>query len=121
MSTAHEPFRDATPHSGAHTPPPTQAEFRAEHESLGEMFQSLSAKLSTLVSQEIALAKAEADRLGVNDGALISLTVAGQALRLPLRIDEQLGAGLIGLPVGFAGIPAAIAGATATGLQEAAQ
>ena len=55
MSTAHEPFRDATPHSGAHTPPPTQAEFRAEHESLGEMFQSLSAKLSTLVSQEIAL------------------------------------------------------------------
>ena len=60
MSTAHEPFRDATPHSGAHTPPPTQAEFRAEHESLGEMFQSLSAKLSTLVSQEIALAKAEA-------------------------------------------------------------
>ncbi|MBD4566862.1 phage holin family protein, partial [Xanthomonas citri pv. citri] len=27
MSTAHESFRDATPHSGAHTPPPTQAEF----------------------------------------------------------------------------------------------
>ena len=54
MSTAHESFRDATPHSGAHTPPPTQAEFRAEHESLGEMFQSLSAKLSRLVSQEIA-------------------------------------------------------------------
>ena len=64
---------------------------------------------------------AEAERLGVNDGALISLTVAGQALRLPVKVSEDLALGLVGLPVGFAGIPAAIAGATATGLQEAAQ
>ena len=69
----------------------------------------------------VALAKAEADRLGVNDGALLSLTVAGQALRLPVKVSEDLALGLVGLPVGFAGIPAAIAGATATGLQEAAQ
>jgi NADH-quinone oxidoreductase subunit G len=69
----------------------------------------------------VALAKSEADRLGVNDGALLNLTVAGQALRLPLRISEELGAGLVGLPAGLAGIPPAFAGASVEGLQEAAQ
>ncbi|RLU06243.1 NADH-quinone oxidoreductase subunit G [Pseudomonas prosekii] len=69
----------------------------------------------------IALAKSEADRLGVNDGALLSFNVAGQTLRLPLRINEELGAGLVALPAGIAGIPAAIFGKTVDGLQEAAQ
>ncbi|CAI8756150.1 MULTISPECIES: NADH-quinone oxidoreductase subunit NuoG [unclassified Pseudomonas] len=69
----------------------------------------------------VALAKSEADRLGVNDGALLSLNVAGQTLRLPLRINEQLGAGLVALPAGLAGIPPAIAGFSVDGLQEAAQ
>ncbi|WP_339438305.1 NADH-quinone oxidoreductase subunit NuoG [Pseudomonas sp. EA_15y_Pfl1_P104] len=69
----------------------------------------------------VALAKSEADRLGVNDGALLSLNVAGQTLRLPLRINEALGAGLVALPKGIAGIPAAIFGKTVDGLQEAAQ
>ncbi|MEQ7922434.1 NADH-quinone oxidoreductase subunit NuoG [Xanthomonas sp. WHRI 1810A] len=69
----------------------------------------------------VALAKSEADRLGVNDGALLSLNVAGQTLRLPLRINEELGAGLVALPVGLAGIPPALFGKTVDGLQEAAQ
>lgn len=69
----------------------------------------------------VALAKSEADRLGVNEGALLSLSVAGQNLRLPLRIDEELGAGLVGLPSGLAGIPPAFAGFKVEGLQEAAQ
>lgn len=69
----------------------------------------------------VALAKSEADRLGVNDGALLSLNVAGQTLRLPLRINEELGAGLVALPVGIAGIPPAIFGKSVDGLQEAAQ
>ena len=69
----------------------------------------------------VSVAKSEADRLGVNDGALLSLNVAGQTLRLPLRINEELGAGLIALPKGIAGIPAAIFGKTVDGLQEAAQ
>ena len=69
----------------------------------------------------VALAKSEADRLGVNDGALLSLNVAGQTLRLPLRINEELGAGLVALPAGIAGIPPAIFGKTVDGLQEAAQ
>ncbi|MHA6129749.1 NADH-quinone oxidoreductase subunit NuoG [Pseudomonas fluorescens group sp. PF-1] len=69
----------------------------------------------------VALAKSEADRLGVNDGALMSLNVAGQTLRLPLRINEELGAGLVALPAGIAGIPPAIFGKSVDGLQEAAQ
>ena len=69
----------------------------------------------------VALAKSEADRLGVNEGALLSLNVAGVALRLPLRINEELGAGLVALPKGLAGIPPAIFGASVEGLQEAAQ
>jgi NADH-quinone oxidoreductase subunit G len=69
----------------------------------------------------VALAKQEADRLGVNDGAVLGLTINGQSLHLPLRVSESLGVGLVGLPVGFDGVPAGIVGATATGLQEAAR
>ncbi|MDP9534831.1 NADH-quinone oxidoreductase subunit NuoG [Pseudomonas protegens] len=69
----------------------------------------------------VALAKSEADRLGVNDGALLAVNVAGQTLRLPLRINEELGAGLVGLPAGLAGIPPAFFGKSVDGLQEAAQ
>ncbi|MBC2656514.1 NADH-quinone oxidoreductase subunit NuoG [Pseudomonas sp. MSSRFD41] len=69
----------------------------------------------------VALAKSEADRLGVNDGAMLAIKLAGQTLRLPLRINEELGAGLVALPVGLAGIPPAFAGKSVDGLQEAAQ
>ena len=69
----------------------------------------------------VSVAKSEADRLGVNDGALLSLNVGGKTLRLPLRINDELGAGLIALPKGVAGIPPAIFGQTVDGLQEAAQ
>ncbi|WP_338523508.1 NADH-quinone oxidoreductase subunit NuoG [Pseudomonas batumici] len=69
----------------------------------------------------VSLAKSEADRLGVNDGALLSLNVAGTTLRLPLRINDELGAGLVALPAGLAGIPPAFFGQSVDGLQEAAQ
>ncbi|MGY2959394.1 NADH-quinone oxidoreductase subunit G [Pseudomonas sp. TE36184] len=69
----------------------------------------------------VSLAKSEADRLGVNDGALLSLNVAGKTLRLPLRINDELSAGLVALPKGIAGIPPSIFGQTVDGLQEAAQ
>ena len=42
----------------SHPIPPSDAEDRAEHESLGEMFKSLSTNLSTHTQQEIALANA---------------------------------------------------------------
>ncbi|UFQ95918.1 NADH-quinone oxidoreductase subunit NuoG [Pseudomonas wenzhouensis] len=69
----------------------------------------------------VALARDEAARLGVNDGALLALSVNGQALRLPLQVRDDLAVGLVGLPVGLPGIPAAVAGASVTLLQEAAQ
>ncbi|TWI53121.1 NADH-quinone oxidoreductase subunit G [Pseudomonas duriflava] len=69
----------------------------------------------------VALAKADADRLGVNPGAKVSVTIAGQALSLPLMVKPGLAAGLIGLPVGFEGIPARLAGLTIDRVQEAAQ
>ncbi|WDG52582.1 NADH-quinone oxidoreductase subunit NuoG [Pseudomonas chlororaphis] len=69
----------------------------------------------------VSLAKSEADRLGVNDGALLAVSVAGQTLRLPLCINEELGAGLVALPAGLAGIPPAFFGKSVDGLQEAAQ
>ncbi|MFG5864334.1 NADH-quinone oxidoreductase subunit NuoG [Metapseudomonas sp. CR1201] len=69
----------------------------------------------------VALAKDEADRLGVNDGALLALTVNGQTLRLPLAIKEEMGIGLVGLPAGLPGIPAIFAGAVVTAVQESAQ
>ncbi|XKH56907.1 phage holin family protein [Citricoccus nitrophenolicus] len=50
----------AAPGSGSTEAPPPEAEYRARTESLGEMFGSFSENLSTLVRQEIQLAKAEA-------------------------------------------------------------
>jgi len=69
----------------------------------------------------VALARDEAARLGVNDGALLAVRVNGQALRLPLQVRDDLAIGLVGLPVGLPGIPAVIAGASVTLMQEAAQ
>jgi len=69
----------------------------------------------------VALAREEAARLGVNDGALLALRINGQALRLPLQVRDDLAIGLVGLPVGLPGIPAAVAGASVTLLQEAVQ
>jgi NADH-quinone oxidoreductase subunit G len=69
----------------------------------------------------VALARDEAARLGVNDGALLAVRVNGQALRLPLQMRDDLAIGLVGLPVGLPGIPAVIAGASVTLMQEAAQ
>ena len=68
-----------------------------------------------------ALGSAAAQRLRLQDGAQISLSVGEQHLSLPLRIDEQLADGLIGLPVGLDGIPAVLNGRFAEDLQEAAQ
>ncbi|CAM5425911.1 NADH-quinone oxidoreductase OS=Stutzerimonas stutzeri OX=316 GN=CXK95_15650 PE=3 SV=1 [Stutzerimonas stutzeri] len=69
----------------------------------------------------MALNEAEAARLGVNNGVRLALLVNGHELHLPLRIVEDLAVGLVGLPVGLPGVPAAFAGAIVSNLQEAAQ
>ena len=50
----------AAPGTGSTQASEPEAEYRARNESLGEMFGSFSENLSTLVRQEIQLAKAEA-------------------------------------------------------------
>lgn len=93
----------------SHPIPPSDAEQRAEHESLGEMFKSLSLNLTTLIQQEIALAKAEATQAarkaadsakvaGKGAGLLGGAGVAGHfvLLFLSLALMWALGA-LVGL------------------------
>ncbi|MDU8417996.1 NADH-quinone oxidoreductase subunit NuoG [Pseudomonas syringae] len=83
---------------------------------------SLAAPVQERIPQAyVAVAKSEADRLGVNDGALLSLSIGGETLTLPLRISEELGAGLVALPAGLPGIPPALFGKSVDGLQEVAQ
>ncbi|KGK83466.1 NADH dehydrogenase [Stutzerimonas degradans] len=83
---------------------------------------SLAAPIQTRIPQPyVALNEAEAARLGVNDGVRLALLVNGHELHLPLRIVEDLAVGLVGLPVGLPGVPAAFAGAIVSNLQEAAQ
>jgi hypothetical protein len=67
--------------TGSAEAPLPEAEYRARNESLGEMFASFSENLSTLVRQEIALAKAEATveakKAGTGAGLLAGAAVAG--------------------------------------------
>jgi NADH-quinone oxidoreductase subunit G len=104
---------------------PTQGTWQAVplHHLFGsEENSSRAAPVQERIPQPyVAMAKDEADRLGVNDGALLALTVNGQTLRLPLAIKEEMGIGLIGLPAGLPGIPAVFAGAVVTAVQESAQ
>ncbi|WP_437216231.1 NADH-quinone oxidoreductase subunit NuoG [Pectobacterium sp. LFLA-215] len=64
---------------------------------------------------------ADAATLGVNAGALLELTCAGQTLRLPLRLSAELSQGQVGLPLGLPGIAPVLAGTTVENLREAAQ
>lgn len=93
----------------SHPIPPSDAENRAEHESLGEMFKSLSTNLSTLIQQEIALAKAEttqavqeakqsAKDTGKGAGMLAVAGVAGHFVLLFLSLALMWGlSNLVGL------------------------
>ncbi|WP_437612730.1 NADH-quinone oxidoreductase subunit NuoG [Erwinia sp. V71] len=63
----------------------------------------------------------DAARLGVNAGAAVEFSCAGQTLRLPVRFSSTLQAGQVGLPIGMPGIPPYLSGANIDNLQEAAQ
>ncbi len=88
----------------SHPIPPSEPEQRAEHESLGEMFKSLSTNLTTLIQQEIALAKAEtaqsvekakdsAKDAGKGAGILGGAGVAGHFVLLFLSLALMWGLG----------------------------
>lgn len=79
MRTHGDNPREPIPAHGATEAPETEEERRARTESLGEMFSRLSTDLSTLVRQEIQLAKAEATQSAKQAGAGIGMLV-GAAL-----------------------------------------
>ncbi|MDM4771353.1 NADH-quinone oxidoreductase subunit NuoG [Solimonas sp. SE-A11] len=61
-----------------------------------------------------ALNVGDAARLGVNHAELVSITLDGQTFSLPARVRPDLPAGVLGLPVGLAGVPPLKAGSAAT-------
>ncbi len=65
----------------------------------------------------IKLNPADAAKLGVNPGAMLSFSVEGQTLRLPLVISEGLTAGQVGLPMGMPGIAPVLTGSRIDSLQ----
>ncbi len=86
-----------------------------------EMSQRSPVFQSRMVAPYITLNPADAAKLGVNAGSLISFSYEGQTLSLPLRLSEGLTAGQVGLPMGMPGIAPVLAGARLENLQEAAQ
>lgn len=64
---------------------------------------------------------ADAAKLGVNAGASVEFSCAGETLRLPVRFSATLQAGQVGLPLGMPGIPPFLLGANIDKMQEAAQ
>ncbi len=52
----------------------------------------------------VVINAADAQRLGINGKAVV--TIAGETLTLPTHVTTAFPAGAIGLPVGFAGVPA---------------
>ena len=88
----------------SHPIPPSEPEQRAENESLATMFKSLSTNLTTLIQQEIALAKAEtaqtvqkatdsAKEAGKGAGILGGAGVAGHFVLLFLSLALMWGLG----------------------------
>ena len=75
MRSHHGNPNESVHAEGATEAPETEEERRARTESLGEMFSRLSKDLSTLVRQEIQLAKAEATQSAKQAGAGIGMLV----------------------------------------------
>ncbi|MGJ9404851.1 phage holin family protein [Nesterenkonia aurantiaca] len=97
----HSPTGPASP-GPAPVDPARQAERKAEHESLGSLMSQVSDDLSTLIRQEIALAKAElretAKNAGKGAGMFGGAGIAGHFVLLFLSIAlwAALGATAIG-------------------------
>ncbi|MGL4269893.1 MAG: molybdopterin-dependent oxidoreductase, partial [Plesiomonas sp.] len=67
----------------------------------------------------MGLSESDAQKLAINEGTLLSFSWEKNYFRLPARIDKHLMAGVVTLPVGFAGIPLGLLGQVITDVQEA--
>ncbi|WP_337009991.1 NADH-quinone oxidoreductase subunit NuoG [Pantoea sp. AS142] len=79
------------------------------------VFQQRMAQPTLVINPE------DAAKLGVNNGAAVEFSCAGETLRLPVRFSASLQAGQIGLPLGMPGVPPFLANGKIDTLQEAAQ
>lgn len=84
-----------------------------------ELSQRAPVFQSRMPQPYVKLNPADAAKLGVNEGAMVSFSVDGQALSLPLVISAGLTAGQVGLPMGLPGIAPVLTGARIDTLQEA--
>jgi NADH-quinone oxidoreductase subunit G len=76
---------------------------------------------SRMPQATVRLNPADAAKLGVNEGAMLTFSWEGQAITLPLTLSEGLAPGQVGLPMGMPGIAPVLAGARLDNLREAAQ
>jgi len=79
------------------------------------VFQQRMAEPALVINPE------DAAKLGVNNGAAVEFSCAGETVRLPVRFSASLQAGQIGLPLGMPGVPPFLANGKIDTLQEAAQ
>ena len=97
--------------TGSTEAPMPEAEYRARTESIGEMFASFSENLSTLVRQEIALAKAEATveakKAGTGAGLLAGAALAAVFVLLFLSMALMWALGSV-MHVGWAAVIVAV-------------
>lgn len=97
--------------SGAHPAPHTEAEERARTESLGQMFSHFTEKISLLLRQEVALAKAEATdsakKAGKGAGMLAGAALAGFFVLLFLSTALMWALGSL-MPLGWAALIVAL-------------
>ena len=87
--------------------------------------EELSARAAPVQTQipapYLLLARAEAARLGLAEGATVALAAGDTRVVARLRLSDSLADGLVGLPAGLPGMPPVIAGLDITRLEEVAQ
>lgn len=99
---------------GAHSaapPPPSEAEQRAANNSVGELLSDVTRNLSTLMRQEVALAKAEITESGKNAGKgagmFAGAAVGGHFVLLFLSLALMWGLDAL-MPIGWAAVIVAV-------------
>jgi uncharacterized membrane protein len=99
---------------GAHSaapPPPSEAEQRAANNSVGELLSDVTRNLSTLMRQEVALAKAELTESGKNAGKgagmFAGAAVGGHFVLLFLSLALMWGLDAL-MPIAWAAVIVAV-------------
>ncbi|PNI08728.1 hypothetical protein CXX84_09025 [Arthrobacter sp. AFG7.2] len=92
-------------------PPPSEAHMKADNASLGELLGDVTRDLSTLMRQEVELAKAEAKqsatKAGKGAGMLAGAGVAGHFVLLFLSLALMFALGAL-MPLGWAALIVAV-------------